>query len=267
MSRRKLPKKNAQRKDQPSKQRKHRIFAIATPDQNGRLSLTYDPAKGGFKIANLLQGTLRHEISYDKDSGKEKVLLSIPCISGTGNFGVKDDLQKNFDYLFSIDTNTKVINGERLSVCVSYQVPQRLSSYTKDIPFHPFLCFEINSVAKDVNPEVIGWHIIIKQIMSCPGYSLDHRLGLIVDSEKDVHDNFNTRKAPYYAGILLPQNMSFVYASSDGGKDLPNLMISYCEKVAKRALEYFEKNNVPCNRRENGDTNFLGYRQLNLRRQ
>jgi hypothetical protein len=249
------------RKGKGIKKRSEYIYATVEA-KDGKIEVTYDSAKGGIEVSNLIPGTLHQRISYSRDSGKEKVLSSTPCLDDIGRFG-GENLLKNFDYLFAVDTNTKIIDGERTSVCMSYHVPEKLNPEQKICLFVPFLVFEINDVMVDVNPETVGWQIIIRQIIKSPAYASSDTIGLIVDSELGKIQDINSGKVPYYHKLLLPPNIKLIYASSDSGKEfLPNMMIDYCEKGSNLSLAYLEKNHISLNKNRNGDDYFRGFRQL-----
>jgi hypothetical protein len=266
-----MPKSEHRRKKKSknSSRNQRNEYVYGTVEANdGKIELTYDFQKGGIEFSNLVEGSLHQKIIYERDSGKDKILLSAPCVDNIGRFETIENLKKNFDYIFAIDTNSAIINSRKISFAVIYYVPRNLKTYTNQFPFLPFLTIEINQASKEINPETIGWHLIINKIIESPTYSQKISIGLIVDSELGKLPEINNRKIPYYNENFLPANIRLVYASSDGGREyLPNMMISYCDKMGKKCLQYFKENNIEPNQRKNGDTNFFGYRTINFKKE
>ncbi len=256
-------------KKKMKKSKKKNEYISCTVDAfDGNLEFTYDPEMGSFMFSNSIPGSLHQKIIYERDSGKEKVVLSAPCTDQIGRFETVENLRNNFDFIFAVDTNTGVIADEKISISVCYYVPKRLSLYKESIPFLPLSIFEINCVKEGVNPEIIGWHILIKTLHDSPTFKSNSRIGIIVDSELGKIPDINTRSIPYYETYYLPQPIQLIYASSDTGKEyLPNQMISYCDKLADRCIVYFREKGLQTNKRVNGDQNFFGYRLLNFKRE
>lgn len=257
-------------KKRSSRTKKQRIeYVYATVNAaDGELEVTYDGQQNGFVFENLVPGSLHQKIVYERDSGKEKVLISTPCSDEIGRFETIENLKNNFDFLFAVDTNTRVVAGERTSLSVSYFVPNRLSSYTKAIPFLPFCAFEINCIVNGVNPETVGWHILFEKLRNAGTFQISNRIGVIVDSELGRLIEVNRKGMPYYESYFLPDEIQLTYASSDTGKEfLPNQMISYCDKMAEKCLDYFVERGIETNKRENGDRNFRGFRVVNFKRE
>ena len=249
------------------KQRIEYVYATVNA-VDGTLEVTYDGQHNGFVFENLVPGSLHQKIVYERDSGKEKVLFSTPCGDEVGRFEAIENLRKNFDFLFAVDTNTTVVAEETTSISVSYFVPKKLSTYTKAIPFLPFCTFEINCIVNGVNPETVGWHILIEKLRSAGMCQISKRIGVIVDSELDKLIEVNRRSMPYYESHFLPDAIQFIYASSDTGKEfLPNQMISYCDKMAEKCLGYFVERGIEPNKKMNGDQNFRGFRVVNFKRE
>lgn len=232
---------------------------------DGKIEITYDSAKGGFEFSNLVQGTLHRTISYKKESGKDKIVSSSPCLDQIGRFGQQVALKSNCDFLYSIDTNSKIINGEKLSIAVSYFIPQKLEVYDKEIPFLPYLAFEINDIRENINPETVAWHILIAELAQKHNLSKE-KVAIVVDSDLGKLPEINNRKIPYYEDNYLPQNIHFIYASSERGNELPNMMMSFCDKMSNKCLTYFIDNSIVLNEKKNGDSNFRGYRYLKIKK-
>jgi hypothetical protein len=95
-------------------------------------------------------------------------------------------------------------------------------------PAHP------NQPAEIVNPETIGWHLVLREHIRPSTFSAKERVGLVVDSELGKLMQINERSEPYYRGHLLPKNVGLIYASTDATSgSLPGAMIKACDTVAR----------------------------------
>ena len=238
------------------------LATITATDDN--LSIHYDPQSDKVEFGNTQVDVVRHKIFYDKSSGKEKVLSQVPCVEDKVYFNQIQSIRANVDFLFAIDTHTVDICRERTSFSVSYFVPNTLSFYGTSIPFELFKAFEINDVDSSVNPECIGWHLLIRQIIQSSSYDLKFRFGIVVDSELGLHDSINDRKEPYYKQYFLPENILLIYASKKGENFLANKMLRYCHNAATRAIKYFKENNINLYKGENGDDFYRGCRFISF---
>jgi hypothetical protein len=244
------------------KDKKDSVVATLAPT-GSKFSIVYDPVQDRVLFPDAKIEQLHQAIYYDRDSGKEKIVSQIPCQNEKGYLSQIKSLQANVDFLFAVDTNTTEIDGQRTSFCVSYHVPQILSIYRSVFPFTPFAGFEINEVCPAVNPERVGWHLLITHILEAAAYDPRQRIGIIVDSELRLHPAINCRESPYYADHLLPLNIQLIYASADVGKnELANQMMSYCDKAASITIECFLTQRPTLNQRTNGDSFFRGWRPL-----
>jgi len=246
------------------KKKRDRILATITATSDD-LSFSYDMHHDKIEIHNAKIESVHHEVLYERDSGKDKIISQIPCETDKGYLNQFDSLTNNIDFLFAIDTNTFDMNGQHTSFSACYFVPQALSMYRNAFPFFPFSAFEINEVCSKVNPECIGWYLLIDFIVNNQAYNLKKRIGIVVDSELGKLKSINSREAPYYDNYYLPENIQLLY-SSDKGKDyLINQMLSYCHKAAKKAEREYKKNDIKLNCRKNGDHNYRGFRLVKFK--
>ncbi len=257
MSQKRHPKKHLRKK------KKDRIQATVIA-ANENLSVTYDVLHDKIGFVNVEVESLHHEVFYERDSGKNKMVSQVSCNADKSYLNQIQNLKDNVDFLFAVDTNTFEIDGQRTSFSVSYGVPHILSSYdVKKIPFQPFMAFEINEVCSTFNPECVGWHLLIQHIIKKSTYNLKHRITIAVDSELNLHEKINSLEIPYYSKYYLPNNMQIMYTSADTGKEfLANQMISYCDKMASELIKYFKDKKIKLNPHNNGNHLFRGFRPL-----
>lgn len=216
-----------------------------TAQEVEHLTISYDPVTGVPTIHELAPESLRSQISYEKLNGKAKVIYSIPVEDFSAlNSSHLDQLKKQFDYLIAVDTNT--INkpdrtqGCRISVCASSAIAEPLAAVSSDVVLHPVAAYLILDPGPIVNPEPLGWHLIISQLSLVPALN-SKRIGIIVDSELGMHVEINAREKPYYGEHILPANMTLIYASSDKPEIFANQMLKHCDAMAERGIEVFMK--------------------------
>lgn len=210
-------------------------------------SLTFhiDPTTGVTSILELDPSTLRSEISYQKQNGKDKVIYSTPVMGFSAlNESHLDQLKKQFDYLIAVDTNTierpKRTQGCRVSVCASSAISQSLDALPANMQSQPVAAYLIVDPGPTVNPEPLGWHLNISRLSTIPALS-SKRVGVIVDSELGLLPCINARKIPYYGQHMLPGNMTLIYASSDKPEIFVNQMLKHCDSMAELGIAEFRK--------------------------
>ncbi len=255
---------NKRSKRNSNKKKQDRIITTVTAT-NDNLSILYDICHNIVKINDAKIESMHHETFCERDSGKDKIISQTPCEEDKGYLNHFESLVNNIDFLFAVDTNTVEINKERISFSACFFTPKPLSADENIIRFLPFIAFEINDINLNVNPECIGWYLLINCIVSQKAYNFNQRIGIAVDSELGKLKNINSLKEPYYNKYYLPEKIQLLYASDKGKKYLANEMISCCHKAAKGIEEFYRKNDIKSNIQENGDCNFRGFRQIKLK--
>jgi hypothetical protein len=233
---------------------------------DGAITLLYDFERDAIELVGADPGSTKTERRYERESGKSKVVSSIPS-NGSSSFTAQRALFA-YERVVAIDTNHRTVDGKRCAVCFSYYVPEPPSSYKGGVPYLPLGAFLITGIAQGVNPERIGWHLTLHHhLANCrPGHG---RLAVVVDSELGLHKVINTRKAGYYGTHLLPENSSLVYASSDTDKDtLQGGMIRLCDAGAKAIFdEYTKRGELPALSKNSTDSNFEAFAKIKFRRE
>lgn len=183
--------------------------------------------------------------SYERPT-KPKVVNHISIAPDRLYLGTNEALRTNFDHLFAVDTNTRAINGARVSVTAVVEA-QRLNGEYSYI--EPILFFEFMEVAS--NPEPLGWAAAADNIVYSSKYRSFPRIALVVDSEFQSIPAYNARSLALYRGRFLPERLTLVYATSDTGPEyFPNAAIRYANKAADMFLGLLESGRIPMN----GDT-------------
>lgn len=167
---------------------------------------------------------------YEREkSGKNKIIHNID----KNRLGVTFDeieILREFNHVYAVDTNTKTINEDRISIGV----------YIKAKIFNNFVDLlesgYIRIINADENPEKISWVKLIEKIINDPEYDEKHEIAIIVDSDYENLDQYNSNTLPIIDDFYLPKNFKLIYATSDTGKAhfVTNKLISLCDKRANQ---------------------------------
>lgn len=167
-----------------------------------------------------------------------------------------------------MDTNKRTILGKQCAVCFSYNIPVRLNHHAGDIPYSPLAAYFIVGIKEGVNPERIGWHLTLKNII-LPVYNpaVHRNLALLTDSELGLHPASNRREIGYYGDNLLPEWATIAYASDKETGTLGGVLLRACHNAATAVIEEMRKRPTPFEKIGNGDKNFEGYCQVEFQRE
>ncbi len=187
--------------------------------------------------------------TYLKNNGKFKVLSQIPTRNERINLNTFQN-NLNYDWLLVIDTNSKEYNGKKISVScsafftISLDEPKKnKGSWEQSLEISFQLLDAFIAINPKINPEILGWLIIIDWVLKAKRFKKSYKVGIIVDSLLDKIPNINRRKETIIENYFLPPNFELIYASSDVGKDNPNnKMITICDRMANKVWEYILKN-------------------------
>jgi hypothetical protein len=224
-----------------TKARQDAVYGTVNVGENRALTVHYDPQTDQLEIEGAEPGSTRTERSYARDSGKPKVVASVPS-EGKSAFTAKDALFA-YDWVVAVDTNTKTLFGKRCGVCVSYftRTPPASCERSAGVPFICLAAYLMVGMRDGINPEQIGWHLTMTRNLGAPIPS-SHRVAFVVDSELGSHSAINSRKSGYYRHHLLPPQLTISYSSSDvDNETLGGLMIRMCDQMASTCFTEIEK--------------------------
>jgi len=149
-------------------------------------------------------------------------------------------LQK-YDLIYAIDTNTKLLNSETLSVAgiiLCKITPHAGFLYVQYALVH---CFEFRNI--QTKPENVAWRTLIEMLMAHPQYSSLKDIGIIVDSDLGNISDYNAKGKPIIDNFYLPDKVTLLYASADRGKEyLANKLITECDKKTNTLIQEIQKN-------------------------
>jgi len=147
---------------------------------------------------------------------------------------------RKYDSLIAVDTNTKQIRDESVSVGCAVQgtmnfdnLPQVTGSYW------PTACVEFRNAT--MPPERILWEMILRGVERSKSYGSVGSIGVIVDSELDALSNLNCQSEPIRGSFYVPAKCELIYASADKGTEWFGYhMIKTCDRIASCALDAIE---------------------------
>ena len=188
---------------------------------------------------------------YLSDTGKEKVTNQIQdkVIPNT------EDLLRHlssFDLIIGLDTNTKTINSEKVSVtgiinCKISPAPDK-PGYNALLEMPGFLQFR--DCPQAIHPEKYSWMEIISRVNRAPA-NKKKKYALITDHDLGNHIVYNQRGKAIFKEFYLPENFTLMYGRGDGSTDsILNDLIKRCDKRSTEVLNiyakdgYFEENGI-----------------------
>jgi hypothetical protein len=253
------------KKNSKTKRRIDQVYAIVDVGEDRTLTVQYDGATDQIDILGAKTGSTRTERSYERSSGKPKIVSSTPS-DGKSAFTAKRALFA-YDYVVAVDTNTRSLFGQKCAVCVSYFTPTPPARCTS--PGVPFIClaaYLIVGLRDGVNAEQIGWHLIISRHLRKEIPS-GQKLAIVVDSEFQLHRDMNKRSKAYYMDHLLPPQMALVYSSSDvDNETLGGAMIRMCDAMSTKIFKQLRNVQLPPSKYPNDDSNYEGVYSLPVTR-
>lgn len=230
-------------KKRSKKEPRNRYITIDFGKPTKLNAISYSPATDEIRLFNdgdrQIPESAIIEQSYKREKGP-KVLVR----SNLPNDGITTNPNRALEQyaeIYAIDTNTKIVDGERISVCgVVGGSPIQWPMHTA-IRYRPIHCMEYRGIVE--HPEKVGWTETIEAIMRSPSFSNSKKYAVVVDAYLGDLAPFNSRSKPLLDGFYLPPAFTLIYASSDShNESLANQMLSMADKIASGILKLLEKN-------------------------
>lgn len=180
-------------------------------------------------------------IEYGYERKRKFKLLSKGPLSNTKVYLNSNLSLLEFDDVYVIDTNTKTISGDKVSVAaiVHCKIGKFDEEYA-NISYALISCYEYrNIICKEEN---FVWYKVSK-LLEKNSENFRNKIGFLVDSDLKNHEKMNSRELPVYCDYYLPKNIKLIYASADSGNEkLINRLIRFCDKKANEILSCLETN-------------------------
>jgi len=227
------------------KPREHVVMVGSSEPLHG---VHYDKEKMEFTGLTLDDRLIKPVVTYSQthyktDSAKEKVITRIQDKVVPNEAEVVRHLSSSLDLIIAIDTNTKPVGSERVSVtgnvhCILQELPEP-GRYCADFPWHGASLFR--NCPHPVDPEKYGWMAEIRRINHEPQNKLK-RFAIVTDHDLDSHTSYNDKKLPILGEFYLPDNFVLMYGRGDGpNQSLLNYVIKQCDKESTEILNMIEQ--------------------------
>jgi len=230
------------------------------------ISVFIDPFSETISANSVEPDSVFSVVSYERQSGKEKVLISAPATQDAPAFDIDLQISLRSSKLIAIDTNTKYICGRKVSVTCAYFADLNLRTATGAIPIEPLCAYAILEASPEVNVERIGWNLVLKSHVNLNSISASNQVGIVIDSDLSDLQDLNSRKKPYYEDNALPDGCFLLFASSDASTEhIPSEMISLCDRNASMILNHIDSTQFQFGSGNQDDKNCAGYFFLELK--
>ncbi|CAN7403812.1 hypothetical protein [Rhizobium sp. LjRoot254] len=234
-------------KKRPSRKTRNEHIYATTVGAESELSISINSQTGEIKFNKAMQNVYS-EITYDRKKGP-KILSRIPQSFGGAAFDPSDAIAKHYDFLCAVDTNTRIINGHKISVTgivtfTEAPPPPGASRYWKlDVPF----CWEFRDLKVEA-AENFGWQAALESLEERDFLSPSMKVGVVVDSDLGNLPQYNDRVKPFFEQRFLPPNVRLIYASADAGMEaITNRVLSVADSVSTQVLNAIENGDVEFN--------------------
>lgn len=225
-------------------QKKPRI-PIVSIEVRGDTHINWDSETGSLQFLNS-RGEIsdKHLVSvgqgYAREGKSPKILRQLMNRLG-GEVNIRSTTSY-FDRYVGVDTSYK-ISGEK-SICATggLLINQTLD-HEKGLEIGDEICGLVIPrpcflFKQGKNPERYGWMKVIDGLVRWEKYNPDFKYGIVVDSELGILPKINAREEPVFENFYLPENMSLIYASADGGREnFYNVLINSTDQVAAASLD------------------------------
>ena len=246
-------------------QRIDSVYGIVNVGIDGILTANRDILRDTIEIVGAEEGSTKTERRYERDSGKPKVVSSVPS-DGVSSFDVRRALLA-YEWVVAVDTNNFMMGNVPCAVCFSHYAELPPIGFEGEVAYRGLSAYLIFGVGESAKSEEIGWHLTLTHDLA-PHLTNMGRIAMVVDSELGRHKAINLRQIGYCRGHTLPASLTMVYASADTDKEtLQGLMIRACDKNARCIIkELVERATIPALTRNVEDQNFTAFTKIRFLR-
>lgn len=142
----------------------------------------------------------------------------------------------NFNYICAVDTNTRQINSENISVSCFRLYRKINNNIYKEKDY-------LTTIFKNCQngcEEKYAWMTFIKLIVNNKG-NKNKKYAVLTDHDRGNHQCYNNRTKPIYDNFKIPKNITLFYASDRPKDSRLNNMVKDCDANAKIILDSLEK--------------------------
>lgn len=198
----------------------------------------------------ILKPAESHIITYYKRKNKNKKGVLNACFFGSGH-PVADmhRAMADCEVVIAVDTNCREIPGVG-KVAATTAIEATINIVTNDAchlqsgPMRQKI-----TIDPPDNPEISGIGTMMCHIFDTNPKFIDKQVGIITDTELDLIKGMNQRTIPFYKTMLLPENTTLFYATSDSGSAefMANKLIRMCDNASTEYLDRYLNDNIQFN--------------------
>jgi hypothetical protein len=147
------------------------------------------------------------------------------------------------DIHFAIDTNTiEIAEIGEVSMTAVFMGQQSTANGAETIASNKRYYIEAN-IDVEGKAENFAWKNLIETIEKDEQFRNFTKIGIIVDSDLQELEQYNSLEKPLYSNFYLPNRFQLLYATDASGNQefAPNKLISICDKTATEALDFVVK--------------------------
>lgn len=203
---------------------------------------------GGFSLRDadgneVIPESIERTVSYEREGKNPKIQSHASVSNESLSVNGLEELQK-YDSVIAIDTNTKSIEGKRLSVCAFVNCKFIPDPDGVRIEHDGKLnIFEFWNVPAEENAEKLALLKVVNDIQRSSEGSIP-KICLITDCDVEAHDSINRNTRPLYRKWMLPTNFHLQYASTDTGSEAFHKLIRFCDTQANAYFRYLAKGEI-----------------------
>jgi hypothetical protein len=224
------------------KERKPREIVVHVRSQEQLTGFDYDKDKMEFtgltSDGREISVASFSQTQYQSASGKDKVVTRIQ----DKVVPYDDDLMRHlseFNAIVVLDTNTRIIDGEKISACgfiiFTSRRSMRENSYEVNVIKDGIIAFR--NCPNEMSPERYAWFLIARKLNSNL-INIRRRFCLATDHDMDNHARYHNREIPIIRGFVLPANFKLMYARADAeNQNILNFFIKKCDRESSQFIK------------------------------
>jgi len=177
------------------------------------------------------------ERSYVREKGP-KILSRITLPKETPLLASPDRALIQFDTIFAIDSNTRVIRGHRVSVAAIVLSKWMAKEPIPLIGFAPTQAIEFRDI--DCHPDLLALKHFLIRLKEHRDFQKIGKVALIADSHLGALAKIESREQPIIDNFFLPSWASIVYATDAAKDSVPNILLRLADNSATNLLNQIE---------------------------
>lgn len=198
-------------------------------------------------------------LAYERAKGPK---ITVSIFDAPGAPATVAAAASKFARVFGIDTNTRTIRGERVSVSAVAELHVQVTGAKWSCSCTPLWATEFRGVEGEVEP--IGWFEGLARLNARNWIGTGSVL-MVVDASLGDLPRIARRELPLLGDCYLPEGVALAYASADVPNESPlNRLIAVCDATANRVLDHVAQESTPPSLTVVEGAPFTGHREWSL---